>query len=117
MAKISRSGVKKAGISLGAFAVGAIAGAIAGVLLAPKSGRETRADIRRTLAKIQTDVAKRVGALKNITQEKYHEIVSNVVGTYERQKKITGKQAKAIKADLKKGFTHLRSISKHAARG
>ena len=49
-------------MSKGKFALGAvfgaIAGAVAGVLMAPKSGKETRADIKKKAEEVQKDVKK-----------------------------------------------------------
>jgi len=44
-----------------AAAIGAVAGIVAGVLVAPKSGKETRADIKRTAGELK-DKAVKVGS-------------------------------------------------------
>ena len=46
-----------AGAALAALVVGAIGGAIAGVLLAPKSGKETREDLKRVAEKMKHDIS------------------------------------------------------------
>ena len=66
----------KAGIPLGALAVGALAGALAGILLAPKSGKETRADIQKTMMKIKDDLATKLADMKDMTKEKYEQMIS-----------------------------------------
>ena len=80
--------------------VGAIAGAVAGVLLAPKSGTETREDLKKLavdfgekaneLYKKATDILKEKleqleKAGKQIDQEKYMELVSQVVNEIKKE--------------------------------
>lgn len=109
---MSRNGgrLRKAGIPIGLFAVGALAGALAGVLFAPKAGKETRKDIKETAEKIKNDIAKRLSALREITQDRYEAIVRSVVDGYKKRQQLTAKQAKAVKADLKKGFKSIKNV-------
>lgn len=101
-------------IPIGAFAIGALAGALAGVLFAPKSGKETREDIKDAVAKINRDVAHRLSSLKEVTEDKYHQIVESVVGAYEKNKDVTQAQARVLKKDLRKGYGDLKKIAAEA---
>lgn len=101
----------KGGIPISAFALGALAGAIAGILLAPKAGRETREDIKETLATIKDDIAERLSELKEVTQEKYHSVVDAVVEGYQSAKHITAQQASEIKADLAEGYDNIKQAA------
>lgn len=101
----------KAGISVGAFAVGALAGAIAGLLLAPKSGKETRADIQTTVMKIKDDLVTKLSDLKEISEDKYQEIAATVVDSYEKSKEITAEQAQEIKENLVDGYEALKKVA------
>lgn len=71
--------------------IGALAGAIGGILLAPKSGKETRRDIARLAAeiskKIKTETEETKSRIKDVfgkaTDEavnKYNEIKNTVIG-------------------------------------
>ena len=51
-------------VALG-VAVGAVVGAAAGVLLAPKSGKETRADIKKKAGEIKIAAGKKAEVLKH----------------------------------------------------
>jgi gas vesicle protein len=104
----------KAGIPIGAFAVGALAGALAGILLAPKSGKETRADIQDTVMKMKDDLTEKLMDLKEVTEDKYKEIAASVVATYEKSKAITTEQAHEIKEDLMDGYDELKKAAKDA---
>ena len=60
-------------MSKGRFAVGAIigtaAGLIAGLLTAPKSGRETRADIRQKAVDLKEDAAQKADQMRSRTKK------------------------------------------------
>jgi len=96
--------------------VGAIAGAVAGVLLAPKSGTETREDIKKlavdfgekanelyqkatVILKEKLDLFKETG--KKIDHEKYLELVSQVVNEIKKDGLVTADVAQKISAQLK----------------
>jgi gas vesicle protein len=54
--------MSKGKIALGAV-VGAVAGVIAGFLTAPKSGKETRADLKRKAGELKKEAEKRTKEL------------------------------------------------------
>ena len=60
-------------MSKGKFALGAVIGAaarlVAGILTAPKSGKETRADLREKAAELKGEATERVGQLKEKAEE------------------------------------------------
>ncbi|MAC95248.1 MAG: gas vesicle protein [Flavobacteriales bacterium] len=61
--------------------VGAAAGAVAGVLLAPASGEETRKKLREEGERIKDDVTKKVGSLAEEGREKIEEIKKKAAET------------------------------------
>lgn len=91
------------GIIIGAGA-GLLAGAIAGVLLAPKSGKETRADIVNYVTEIKDKIAEELSKAGNVTKDAYNEIVDKVVKVYELEKKITAEDAADIKGKLDSNY-------------
>ena len=54
--------------------VGALAGAVGGLLLAPKSGKETRKDI----ARLATDISKKIKTETNETKERVRDVFGKV---------------------------------------
>ncbi len=94
-------------------ALGALAGAVAGILFAPKSGKETREDIAKTLHEIKDKVADQLEKAGDFTKEKYSDVVESVVANYEKAKKITTKQATEIKKDLTSGFDKVKKSAKN----
>jgi len=92
------------GIVAVGVALGAIAGAIGGVLLAPKSGKETRADIAKYLNEIKEKVTEELSKAGEITKEKYQTTVAKVIESYEKGKKLSADDAKKIKDDFDKKY-------------
>lgn len=113
--------------NFGSFAkgilVGAVAGAVAGVLLAPKSGEETRKDLSK-LAKDWVErtsdfyndalnmVYEKVEALKlagkRIDEGKYLQMVSEVVEELKNDKHVAADVASRIGSQLKRDWNKLK---------
>lgn len=90
------------------FLRGAVLGLLAGLLVAPRSGKETRDNLKKHYEEITDRICEELGRLKTITRETYTEVVGAVVRGFEEAKKITSEEAVAIKAELKKGFDEVR---------
>ena len=100
------------------IAIGALAGAIGGLLLAPKSGPELRGDIKAHLNEIKDKIVAKLEGAGDFTKEKYEQVVKAVVGEYEAAKKITVDEAEEIKARLHSGYESIKAtICEHAAPG
>lgn len=93
-------------------AVGALAGAVAGILFAPKSGKETRADIAKYLEEMKDEVADKLSKAGDFTKEKYNSVVDSVVSNYKKAKKITEDEAKEISEKLEEGYDKVKKASK-----
>lgn len=94
------------------IAIGAVAGVIGTLLLAPRSGKETREDIKAHLEEIKQALIKRLEAAGEFTKAKYEEIVSALVGEYETAKKITADEAREIEARLREGYESIREAAR-----
>jgi gas vesicle protein len=77
----------------------AIGGAI-GVLFAPKSGRQTRQDLKKAYRTTSKDIARRIDDLEDISKAKYDQIVDAVVNEYQKLDPITQEQIETLKATL-----------------
>jgi gas vesicle protein len=98
------------------IAVGAVAGAIAGLLLAPKSGRETRDEIQADLVEMKGQLVARLEALEDLTRETYGEAVAAVIAECAAAKKIPADQLKELEARLRDGYETIRqTIHEHTA--
>jgi gas vesicle protein len=60
--------MSKGKVALGAI-IGAAAGVIAGILTAPKSGKETRADIKQKAAELKDKASARADEAKDFAEE------------------------------------------------
>jgi len=101
MKDTTKSALKGAAIAGG---IAAVTGVIAGILFAPKSGKETRKDIAKYLSEMKDKVAKEVAKGGRVSKEKYNLIIGRVVDAYKKSKKITAEEAQTIKTALDKGF-------------
>jgi gas vesicle protein len=77
----------KGGKFILAGAIGAIVGAVSGLLLAPKSGKETRADIVNLAKKIQTDIKTGTVETKARVKEVFGNASAEAVAKFEKIKK------------------------------
>lgn len=102
---------KNKGIAIGA-GIGLLAGAIAGVLLAPKSGKATRAEITNYVHEMKDEIAGEISKAGKVTKETYNEIVDKIVKVYELEKKITTEDAKDIKEKLDQNFEEVTKVIK-----
>jgi gas vesicle protein len=93
------------------IAIGVVAGVIATLLLAPKSGKATREEIKAHLEEIKEALIKRLQAAGEFTQAKYDEIVKAIVGEYETAKKITAEEAREIESRLVEGYEAIREAA------
>jgi len=99
------------GIILGA-SIGVLAGAIAGVLLAPKSGKETRDDITKYIHEMKDRIAEELTKAGKITKDSYNDIVAKIVKVYELEKKISAEDAKDIKDKLDSNYEEVKKAIK-----
>ena len=96
------------GVAVGA-GVGILAGAVAGILFAPKSGKETRKDIKNYLHEMKDKIAVKLEQAGDFSREKYIEVSNQVVAGYEEAKKISAEDANEIKQDLADGYERVKT--------
>jgi gas vesicle protein len=82
------------------FIIGAAVGAVAALFLTTRTGEELRADLKKVALEIRDKVEERASKIKNLTKEKYDEIVNNVVSNYQKAKEFTQKEIDLIKRIL-----------------
>jgi len=98
------------------FLKGVLFGVVAGILLAPKSGRETREEIKKIYAEITDRITEELARLKEVTRDAYNEVVHSVVNAYVQAKQITTMEAEQIIAELKDGYDKIRVAHEEAIR-
>lgn len=92
------------------FLLGAMAGAIIGILFAPKAGKSTRESMRKYYFEMKDQILENLSQMKNITKETYENVVNSVVKGYEEAKVVTSEEAAQIRHELKGGYNQLRDI-------
>jgi gas vesicle protein len=90
----------------------ALLGLLAGLLTAPRSGKETRENIKKHCEAISDLISEELSRMKDVTQDTYAQVVEAVVHGFVEAKKITADEAAAIKSELKKGFEDIRASHK-----
>lgn len=100
--------VDKKDVAMG-VAAGAVLGALAGVLFAPKSGKETRADIAKFADETKQKVAKKVHEVGKLTHEQYDKIVDTVVEEGGETWKIAIEDLAQLKGDLKARYNAVKA--------
>jgi gas vesicle protein len=90
------------------FLKGALLGVVAGILMAPKSGKETREEIKRYYEEISDRISEELARMKEVTRDTYDQVVSSVVLSYQEARKITAREAELIKQTLADGFEKIR---------
>jgi gas vesicle protein len=107
--------------------VGAIAGAVAGILFAPKSGAETREDIKKLALEVgdkgkdmYMQARKKVllmvkdlkDAGKKIDKDKYDELVNEALLEVKNDFSVTGDVAKRIGMQLREDWEEVKEVLK-----
>lgn len=96
--------------------IGVIAGAVGGILLAPKAGTELRKDLRDSFEEIKTKITDKLEKAGDFTKDTYDKAVSRVVSGYEEAKKISPDDAKTIKKIFEKSYADIEKIVKKDAK-
>lgn len=83
-------GKRKFGVGL---VIGGIAGLVAGLLTAPKSGKETREDLKRKADKVKTETAKHAEEVR----EKATEVADQAKETAQKVKEVADTAAEGMR--------------------
>lgn len=110
-----KNGMGPGALALGVMA-GVVAGVIGGILLAPKSGEETRKDLGDLTQRMKDQIADRLSKVSRITKTAYHEIVDAVVKQYEDAKEITSMQADELKKQLGESYDKVKEAAREEGR-
>ncbi len=89
------------------FLKGALLGVLAGMLLAPKSGKKLREDVKKYYKEISDRISEELSKMKVVTRDTYDQVVNSAVAVYQDTKKITAREAEQIKKKLKEGYAKI----------
>ncbi|MEY3471139.1 MAG: hypothetical protein RLZZ223_489 [Candidatus Parcubacteria bacterium] len=89
--------------------LGLAVGGVAGVLLAPKSGKQTRQDLKKAYKSTSIDIAKKINSIEDLTKSKYDQIVDSVLTEYQKLDPITKEQLESLKTILNNKWNEIMS--------
>jgi gas vesicle protein len=87
--------------------LGLVIGGVLGVLLAPKSGKQVRQDLKKAYRATSKDIARRINNIEDISKSKYEQIVEGVVNEYKKLDPITQEQIESLKSILYSKWTEI----------
>ena len=90
--------------------VGLTVGALAGILLAPRKGEETRKKISSSLSDLMDEISEKLSMLGKITRQKYDEVVGTAVDNYSKVEELTETEKKDLISDLKEKYEKIKEI-------
>lgn len=79
------------------MAIGFVAGAVMALFLTTKTGEELRSDIKKLALEIRDKVEEKASKVKNVSKDKYSEIIENVLANYHKVKDFTEKEIDLIR--------------------
>lgn len=90
---------------------GAVLGVVAGIMLAPESGKELRGDLKKKSAEFYNYLGTQLKKLKHISEKDYKMMVKKAMATYSKTKKLSVDDVKKIVKEAENYWTHMK---KHA---
>lgn len=87
--------------------LGLAIGGVLGVLLAPKSGKQVRQDLKKAYRATSKDIARRINDIEDISKSKYEQIVEAVINEYKKLDPITQEQIESLKSILYSKWTEI----------
>jgi len=95
--------VERHGSGLGAFLLGAVVGAAAALLFAPKSGEETQRDIREGARRLRDEAGGRISDLRSSVEEGYDRARTEVEDRVESARETVRDRRRRAEEALKAG--------------
>ena len=89
------------------FILGAALGSIIGLLLAPKSGKETRADIKKKTKPLVNKLLSEMERAKVLDRKKYEQMVDKFVAKPLKNAKVAKETVEDVVDELKKQWSEV----------
>lgn len=87
--------------------LGLAIGGVLGVLLAPKSGKQVRQDLKKAYRATSKDIARRINDIEDISKSKYEQIVEAVINEYKKLDPMTQEQIESLKLTLQNKWSEI----------
>ena len=93
--------VERRNSGFGAFLGGAIVGAVVALLYAPKTGEETKAEIRDRVKQLRDEAEDRLHLMRDDVEDRYHRVRDDVEDRVERVRGDIGDRVDTAREDLR----------------
>jgi gas vesicle protein len=87
--------------------LGLAVGGVLGVLLAPKSGKQVRQDLKKAYRATSKDIARRINDIEDISKSKYDQVVEAVINEYKKLDPMTQEQIESLKLTLQNKWSEI----------
>jgi vacuolar-type H+-ATPase subunit H len=91
-----------------AIGAGLVATAAAGYFLFGPKGKDNRKKVEGWTLKAKGEILEKIEKLDEVSEEKYHQIVEQVVGKYEKAKSRTKKEVAEFEKEAKKYWKNIK---------
>jgi len=88
--------------------IGAVLGIATGLLIAPKSGKNLREDIKKIPGDFYKYITPQIKKLKEMGEEQYNNFIDEGVKKYVKIKKLTQDEEKILKKEAKSSWKHIK---------
>ena len=95
---------------MGGALIGAVLGIAAGMLMAPKKGKELRKDVKKISADFYKSIAPELKKIKKFSEKEYKIFVKKAAVNYSKVKKLSTEEAKILANEAQKSWNHLKKI-------
>lgn len=99
---------KKSSYLIGAGVAAAVVAGVVGFLTKTKKGQQIAKKGYKEMVELGRMVAHRAEHVRNMTKQRYEELVDDVVAEYERKKKLTKDAAAELATELKKEWNKVK---------
>lgn len=99
---------KHTGKIIGAGIFGIIVGAAAALLFSPRSGKENREKLRNWMQRMNDEISDRAADIRDMTQEKYNDLVDQVSNKYRKMKDIRQNELDDFSVELKNRWERIK---------
>jgi gas vesicle protein len=86
--------------------IGGAVGAVAALLMAPKSGKELRKDLQKWYKLMEKDVDSTLTRVKSVSQSTYKATVDKVIAAYDKVKDLSKDDLEKIREQLLAKWNH-----------
>ncbi len=101
--------------ALGMGLLGFALGALAGVFLAPKSGKENRDNVANWMNNMSEELNRRIHSMRDMTTEKYNSLVDDVAYKYRKMQGIKQSEVDDFVSDLKMRWDRIKDEWRNGA--